>query len=89
MKKDGIQTRKRKPKGKESATAPGGKKPLSSSYSYLKQQQQQQPQPDELAQPTQPSAQFVYNPETMKMEVVGLPVQQYNFGPSDQVPSIY
>ena len=44
MKKDGIQTRKRKPKN---PAKEGAKKTLSSSYSYLKQQndlQQQQQQ---------------------------------------------
>ncbi len=42
MKKDGIQTRKRKPKNP--AKEGSAKKTLSSSYSYLKQQQQQQNQ---------------------------------------------
>ena len=40
MKKDGIQTRKRKPK---TPAKDGKPKPLSSSYSYLKDQQWKQP----------------------------------------------
>ena len=43
MKKEGIQTRKRKPRSGASTSTKNGKpKPLSSSYSYLKDKQYQQ-----------------------------------------------